>query len=172
MGGVVDMVTGESNRKASNAANRATANQEQIIERMTKLFDKQLGLVEAADASGQFDPTEQIRLATERSQYEEGRQRGNDASVARTLGYRPGDTEPVIRDRGTSERFDLARKMQNFDIRQSAFQNKLNAYNSTASGMLGQASQGYGNIAQTYQNRMTDPSAFWKTAAQWYSMSK
>lgn len=173
MGGILDMITGESNRKAAAAANKAASSQKAVNDRMVKLFDLVLSKVKAADAGGQFDPTRQIQLANQSSAYQEDAARTNSAAIALATGRRPGDSEPSLQDRDLALTYQLQRRAQDQAIRQNAFSSMLGAYNAASSGAnLPAASQGYAQQQQMALNQMTDPSAFWRTAMQFYSLSK
>src|SRR5690349_1704495 len=128
MSGVVDMITGESSRKASKAADRASKGQEKIANKLVDLFDTMMGKVQSAEQSGQFDPTEQLKLASEQSDLSRARQQETNASTARILGYRPGDTAPLDAIKSTNQEFDLQNRQQAYDIRQNAFGRLMTAY--------------------------------------------
>jgi len=109
----------------------------------------------------------QIALADEASAAQEQRKRSADAGTARTLGFRPGDTEPITRDRNTSEQFDLQRRLQNFGIRQQSFQNILNAYNSISPSGLQGAANTFGQQAQLFGQQASQPNPFLNAAVQY-----
>lgn len=163
---------GKGNKSAQNSANKADAAQQAVLERVMKLFDIQLGNVQTADKGGQFDPGKQIALADESLQRNEGNARNNLASTNRILGYRPGDSQPQVGDRKLSEGFDLQRRMQNFDIGQQTFANKMNAYASVnPSGALNVA-QMQGGIAKNYRDQQQNPADLLGSFMKYYQQSK
>lgn len=157
---------------AEKAAKQSTASQKAVTDRIVKLFDLMLGKVKAADAAGQFSPTENIRLANESSSYNEGLSRGNMAAVNLARGYRPGDSEPSLQDRDLAYQYQLQRRMQDFNIRSNSFSNMLNAYNSVQGNQLPAAAASYGNQAQQHIQMAGDPTAFWRAAANWSALKK
>lgn len=173
MGGIADIITGESNRKASRAADRTARSSERASNFVVDLGETILSLVKGAAGAGQFDPQKQIDLMNESSYRNEGLARQASAGTARILGYRPGDSTPMLRDRGISESYDLNRRQQEYGIRQDAFQRMLQAYQ--AAGMGGQlvgAGQNLANLSNMFLSRMQDPSALLNAAAQWYTAAK
>lgn len=168
MGGIVDMVTGESNRKAASAADRAGRGQEAIAKRLVELFDQMMGRVQGAERSGMFDPEEQLRLADRQTEFDRSRQQETNASTARILGYRPGDSVPLDASKATNQEYDLRKQQQRYDIRQNAFGRLLSAYQSVNPNSLSQAGNMYGNVMQGQLNRMQDPSNFFRTALSFF----
>lgn len=169
MAGVVDMITGESNRKAAKAADRAGKGQEKIANRIVDLFDEMLAKVKGYESSGGFDPEKQLALADEQSAQARGQDLANDASTAKILGYRTGDTVPLDRMKATNEQYDLQRRQQRYDIRQNAFGRLLTAYQAVNPNSLQGAGQLLSNVQQTNLASMKDPSEFFKTAASVYA---
>jgi hypothetical protein len=172
MAGVVDMITGESNRKAQKSAEKAGKGQEQVAKRITALFDEMLAKVKGYEDSGGFNPDQQLALADQQSSQSRGQDLANDASTAKILGYRPGDTVPTDRMKATNEQYDLARRQQRYDIRQNSFGRLLASYQAVNPNSLGTAASIYGNQQANALGSMKDPTDFFKTAASVYAMGK
>ena len=170
MGGVVDMITGKPQRDAANAANKAAGNQKEVINRIVKLFDTQLGKVQGAESGGLWDPDRQIALANEDLMRKQDLERQASAGTAKTLGYRRGDSVPITQDRRITQDYDLRMRLQNFGIRQQSMQNLLNAYNSISPGSLQGAAGLYGQQQQMYSAQAAQPNPFLSAAVNYASM--
>jgi hypothetical protein len=172
MAGVVDMITGDSNRKAQKSADRASKGQEAIAKRITDLFDTMMGKVQGYENAGGFNPDKQLALADQQTSEARGTDMANDASTAKILGYRPGDTVPLDNLRAIDQKYKLKSEAQRYDIRQNAFGRLLNSYSALNPNSLMGAGQLYGNIQQNSLAQMKDPTDFFKTAAQVYATSQ
>jgi len=168
MGGIVDMITGDSNKKAANAAAKAGKGQEKIANRIVDLFDEMMGKIRGAEAGGMFDPTEQLRLADEQLGASKKQDMETNASTARMLGYRQGDTVPLDAMRATDQDYQLKRRQQNYDIRQNAFGRLLTSYSAANPNSLQGAGQLLGNVQQSHLASMKDPSDFFRTALSFF----
>lgn len=167
MGGISDMITGSAAKEAGKAARKSGRAYDRLLE-ISRIIE---GIVRGGEAQGLFDADKQIELANRSSFRSEDLQREADAGTARILGYRPGDTRPITQDRGTSDFYQLQRRLQNFEIRQGAFQNRLAAWGATRPGVA-EAGSGYGDLARYWMSRAGDPSSFLNAAASWYAAYK
>lgn len=169
MGQVLDSLVGGPQQRAAKSADKAYANQNEIFKKIVGLFDTKLGKIGSAEQGGLWNADKQIALADESLTRNEGLKRQQDAGAARTMGYRPGDTEPITKDRNTSQDFDLQRRMQSFGIRQQSMQNLLNAYNQINPSELQGAVQGYGQQGQMYQQQASAPNPLLQAATMYAS---
>ncbi len=167
MGGIKEMITGDAARESGKAAKKSGKSYDRLLE-ISKIIE---GIVRGGEASGLFDPEKQIDLANTSSFRQEDMQRQADAGIGRIMGFRPGDTAPITQDRGTSDFFNLQRRLQNFQIRQGTFQNRLSAWGATRPGVA-EAGQGFGDLAKYWMSRAGDPSSFINAAANWYTAYK
>lgn len=110
----VDTFTGGPQRRAEKQVRKMSTRDMRILDRI-------LEIVRGAEGRGQFDPERRIQRMEEQSQFSEGLERRNQAAVARTLGFSPGDSEPLVRDKAVSERFRIARAAQRDEIRRQTF---------------------------------------------------
>lgn len=138
----------QANQDAKKAANKATGNQKELIKRQTQLFDTLMGIVGDADKAGQFDPTSRLSQLQSDTEYYAGRDIGNTAGAARTLGYRPGDTAPLKQIRAIDSQYKLNYAQEAQKIRQGAFADKLSAYRAVDPSALNPGIQTYGQNAQ------------------------
>jgi hypothetical protein len=148
---------GMENDKNRKSANKAQKGQNALIGRQTELFDYLSNMVKGHDQAGGFDPAKQLeQLATDTKYYSE-LDMGNAAGAARTLGYRPGDSEPIKRIQSIDSGYKLRYGQLSNQIRESAFGDKINAYRAVDPTALNGGIQAYGNQAQMYQGRMQNP---------------
>jgi hypothetical protein len=119
---------------------------------LSDLYNTTYGVTQAADRSGLFDPNQQLALLDRDTAHATQIQSGNAAAAARTLGYRPGDSSPLLQQRAISDSATLEHARLANQIRQNAGQARLSAYNSfggLGSGMLGQRLGAVDNDIQT-----------------------
>jgi hypothetical protein len=142
------LMQNESNRKAQKSQDKLTGKQSDLIKRQTMLFDSLRDIVMGADKAGQFDPTRRLEQLQADTEYYAGRDIGNTAGAARTLGYRPGDTAPLKQIRSIDSAYKLNYAQEAAKIRQSAFTDKLSAFRSIDPSALNPGIQTYGQQAQ------------------------
>lgn len=130
VGDFFDTFTGGPQRRAERQLRK-------ISNRDIALLEKIRQVVEEAARSGTFDPDKRIQQAEAESQFSEGLARKNNAAVARTLGFSPGDSEPLLHDRALSERFKLARAQMRDQIRIQTFAQYLEALRAALSSSGG-----------------------------------
>lgn len=145
------------NKKNRDAAKKASKGQNALIGRQTELFDELAGIVRGYDQGGGFDPQkdlDQLKMDTEHySQLD----MGNAAGAARSLGYRPGDSEPLTRIRSIDSGYKLKYAQAANEIRRSAFDRKIGAYRAIDPTALNPGIQSYGNQAMQARGQMTNP---------------
>lgn len=125
--------------KAQKSANNAAKRAGKLTDRQVALFDQMLGMVNAADASGQFDPTRRLdQLRTDTAEYE-GRDLGNLAGAMKVAGYRPGDTEIGGRLDAVKLKYRQDYNRMANDIRDSTFASKIAAYSAINPSQLNSA---------------------------------
>lgn len=142
------LMQNEANRKSQKSQDKLTGKQSDLIKRQTMLFDSLRDIVMNADKAGQFDPTSRLNQLQSDTEYYAGRDIGNTAGAARTLGYRPGDTAPLKQIRSIDSAYKLNYAQEAAKIRQSAFTDKLSAFRSIDPSALNPGIQTYGQQAQ------------------------
>ena len=148
---------GEENRKNRKAAGKAGKGQEALIGRQTELFDKLSQIVSGYDQSGGFDPQKQLDQLKADTEHYAALDMGNAAGAARSLGYRPGDSEPLARIRSIDSGYKLRYGQLANQIRESAFGDKLSAYRGIDPTSLNPGIQVYGQQQAAAQGRMQNP---------------
>ena len=142
------------------------AMQSGIANRQMGLFDLIKGIVQDADAQGQFDPQAFIRQLEGDSRAIMDRDANNMASAMRISGFTQGDSEitnrmDAIYSKGLA---DFSR--QNADLRRSLFMDKVNAYGAVPGGILAQAAAGLSNSANSASNAYGQMSNFYGSQVQ------
>ncbi len=156
-----DNLTGGPQRRAERQLRK-------VSNRDIELLEKIRQVVEEAARAGTFDPEKRIQQAEAESQFSEGLARKNNAAVARTLGFSPGDSEPLLRDRALSERFKLARAQMRDQIRIQTFAQYLDALRAALSSSGG---AGIATLA-SIMNRPTGIETFLPAFLQFQAMNQ
>lgn len=116
-----------ANSAAQDAANQQLALQQQLINMQLQGYNNYDSHLKTMVQEGAFNPDAQIKLADQSRNYQEKQALGNQASAAKILGYRPGDTMPLQTMNQTSNEYNLAAAQQNQQIRNQANANYLAA---------------------------------------------
>ncbi len=124
--------------------------QKALIQKTTSLGDTGLDYFNQADRQGAWDPNVQLDQLARDNAYATKLQSNNAAAAARTLGYRPGDSEPLVTQRAISEGARNQYDQMANRIRSNALQGRLGAYGNAA----GLAASLYGQGVSAYQNQI------------------
>ena len=150
----------DSNRAAQMQAEHAQAQQQQLIDRQTKLFDTMYSGAQTADRAGQFDPTQRINDAEASLNRNNDINMGNIAASARTMGYRPGDSAPLQDINAQNTDYKLAMATTADNIRRQAFQDKQAAYGAAGGVNLNGAMNATGQQQQLALGQRQSPFNF------------
>ena len=119
-----------------------------LAKRQRELGDELIGSLRTADRTGVWDPNAALERLRADTTYQTGVNAGNQVAAARTLGYRPGDSEPLLRMNAMGQKANLDYADQAAGLRERSILGRLNAYN----GTLGNVGSLYGQSANLYGN--------------------
>jgi len=162
----------ENNRKQENTAKDQLGQQQQLIDRQTKLFDTLFGAASDADKSGAFDPEKQIDLLNRTTAKYESRDLGNLGGALSIAGYKPGDSEVGVRMDAVKGKYQLERENQESQIRRQSLFDRFNAYNSANGGMLNAGIGTAGQNADRAYSRMQNPANLFQSIIPFLEMKK
>jgi hypothetical protein len=133
LGGLIQQ---DSNRRAQNSADEASASERRLTDRQVKLFDTLYNDAQSRDRQGEFDP----RVAGEKARGRIGSAVqmaiGNAATKLRTLGYKPGDSVATDQLRQTTSNGALAINDAVTGAEQAARDAKTSAYRAADPSIL------------------------------------
>lgn len=133
--GISMLMGAESQRKQQKAQDKALKAAGDENKRKAMMFTELKGLYDKSVAAGEFDPTRKIAdFEKELSNYAQ-KDIGNTAAAARTLGYKPGDSEPLKRVAAVNSDYQLKRAQGISSIKDNAFQRQFSALQGVNSGV-------------------------------------
>lgn len=162
MGGA-SLITGiMGNNAQAGAARRAGDQQAQLVKRQSEAFDLLKGVIANAEASGQWDPNKRIAMQNAILDNAQSLDLGNQATAARVLGYRPGDSAPIDGMRATSNNYKLQKQAADQSIINDVFSQKLGAYGmlNSGSGSLNSGIAAAGDQQRLALSQLQSPAGF------------
>lgn len=152
------------NNQANNSANSARRSASRLsrevmdyqrpnLDKMTGLADYMQKTVFNAIDSGFFDPELRIKQLEKDTMRYEKNALGQLGAAAATMGYKPGDTQPIERMRNLTLDTRNQLNTQREAIRQSSLFDMLNALNGTNPGLYGSAAGIYGQAGNAAVNQ-------------------
>lgn len=143
-----------SNQSASNNASKANKRAGHAQDRINMAFDEGMKAITSGDALGLYDPEKAAALFSKDYSTNLATTLSNMAGNSKLMGYRPGDSEPMLkmdtaRARGAQ---DYATGVQ--AAKMGAISNKLNALNalnSSAQGAMAQLNTSQANLLNSQQ---------------------
>lgn len=167
---VVDLLTGEGNRRIERENRRLTAEQLRNFERMARLFDTAFGQAQGLVASGAFDPERLIRGLEAESRRAESKHLGNIAGAARTMGYRPGDTTPLTQLRAAYRQHQEFRDKLRYTTPADMAARQIGLFASVPYGGLSAANQAAQQLQHMNLSQMTNPLSFFAALMPYLSV--
>lgn len=145
---------GKANKSAKDEASRAQAAQADLLARKTQLYERIKAIVEGMRSRGAFDGTQRLQSLRNRTNDFLADARRDNSADALVSGYKPGDSEPGMRDTGILERTAKEYAYAAGDIDRQATQDELSAFSAINGSLLDSGIGAYGDMANQARSRI------------------